>query len=211
VIGIVASRVVEEVYRPTVLVALQGERGRGSGRSIPAFHLYEALRACARYLERFGGHRHAAGLEIKARDLDAFREAFREEGRARLSAEDLVPVMELDAELDPAGADVEVWRFVRHMAPFGLANPAPLFVARRARIVGPVEPVGLDHVRFGLASARAGRTRPAIAFHRPDLLEWLRPEMEVDLVYRLQESRSLGPGEPEAVVVDLRRGEGTDS
>lgn len=209
VVGIVASRVVEQVYRPTVLIAVSGEHGRGSGRSIPAFHLYDALRSCGRHLERFGGHRYAAGLEIRVKEVDAFRAAFVEEARTRLSPEDVVPVLSIDAELGPEGADAEVWRFLRHMGPFGLGNAAPLFVARGAAVSGPVETVGPGHLKFRFQTGGRGPGLPAIGFHMADGAEWLRPGSVIDAVYRLQ-ARGRGgrdaQREPEAVIVDLRPG-----
>lgn len=204
VIGIVASRVVEEVFRPTVLIALCGERARGSGRSIPRFHLYEALQACARHLERFGGHQYAAGLEIRPDNIGAFREAFQEEARSRLRPEDLVPILEVDAELDPARVDAGVWKFVRSMAPFGIGNPTPLFLARRARVAGPVEVVGPGHLRLRLGGEN-GTGLAAIGFDMAESARWVLPGVEVTAVYRLQEARESGPL-PEAVLLGLRPG-----
>jgi single-stranded-DNA-specific exonuclease len=203
VIGIVASRIVQEVFRPTVLIALGGERGKGSGRSIPGFHLYEALRACARHLDRFGGHKGAAGLEILAGELDAFRDAFAREARARLTPDDLRPVLAVDAELSPSNATREVWRFARHMGPFGLGNEAPLFLARDALAVGPIETVA-GHLRLRLADARGGAPLPAIGFGLAETAAWVRPQTRLDIVYRLQDRGPRGPGEPEAVLLDLR-------
>ncbi len=205
VIGIVASRVVEQVYRPTVLIAWEGPRGRGSGRSIPGFHLYEALRACGGHLDRFGGHRHAAGLEIRREAIGAFREAFVGAARARLSPQDLRPVLELDAELSPEAVCPEIWRFVRHFAPFGLGNPAPLFAARRTVVGGPVEVVGADHLRLVLTTREGGRL-PAIGFQMAGAAEWAKPGVRVDAAFRLQERRG-GLGGLEAVLVALRAGE----
>lgn len=209
VVGIVASRVVQAVFRPTVLIALSGERGKGSGRSIPGFHLYEALRACSGHLERFGGHKNAAGLEIRAGEVDAFRAAFQQEARARLAADDLRPLLAIDAELRPSAADAEVWRFVRPMGPFGLGNEAPLFLARDAVVHGPVELVGSGHLRMRLADGPADRALPAIGFGIAESAGWVKPGMRVDAVYRLQDRRrgaaDTGSGaEPEAVLLDLR-------
>jgi single-stranded-DNA-specific exonuclease len=205
VIGIVASRIVERVYRPTVLVALEGERGRGSGRSIPGFHLYDALRSCARHLLRFGGHRAAAGLEVRASDLEGFRVALGAEARARLCADDLVPVLGVDAELRAREAtSAEVWRFVRHMAPFGLGNPTPLFAVRGALVEAPVELVATHHLRFGLVLEPGAPPLPAIAFGAADRADALRPAARVDVLVRLQERRRGDECQPEAVVVDLR-------
>lgn len=211
VIGIVASRVVEALFRPTVLIALCGERARGSGRSIPGFHLYEALQACAGQLERFGGHQYAAGLELRRDRVEAFREAMQEQARLRLRPEDLVPMLDVDAELDPGGVDVTVWAFVRSMAPFGLGNAAPVFLTRGARVAGPVELVGSGHLRLRLedrAGGAGGTAAPglrAIGFQMADSARWVVPGAEVTAVYRLQEARDGGPL-PEAVILGLQSG-----
>jgi single-stranded-DNA-specific exonuclease len=192
---------VQEIVRPTVLIALSGEHGRGSARSIPALHLYETLQACASHLERFGGHRAAAGLEIRAAHVDAFRAAFQDAARLRLTEDDLRPELALDAELAPGAAAGELWRFVRHMGPFGIGNDAPLFLTRGAAVLPPVEVVGERHLRMRLGDASAWI--PAIAFQAAEAASWVRPGARVDAVYRLQERRAPEPG-PEAVLVDLR-------
>jgi single-stranded-DNA-specific exonuclease len=209
VVGIVASRVVQEVFRPTVLIALSGERGRGSGRSIPGFHLYEALRACAPHLDRFGGHRSAAGLEVRAAQVDEFRAAFQREARRRLAGADLRPVLAIDAVLRPSEAVADVWRFVRSMAPFGLGNEAPLFLARDTVVAGPVETVGAAHLRLRLADGPGDPSLPAIGFGVAEGWSWVKPGAHVDAVYRLQDRRrtrgdSKGTAEAEAVLLDLR-------
>src|SRR5690606_13901970 len=110
VIGIVASRVVEQIHRPTVLIALGEEEGQGSARSVPGFHLYEAMRACSEHLLRFGGHRAAAGCSLAPAKLEAFRAAFDLEARARLTPEQLVPEVRIDLEVALAEVDAELYR-----------------------------------------------------------------------------------------------------
>ncbi len=135
VVGIVASRMVDLYHRPTVLIALQEGSGRGSGRSIPNFHLHDALRACSEHLLKFGGHKYAAGLAIDEATLAAFVDAFEEVAAGTLTVEDLLPELAVDAQLEPAEVTVELARDLASLAPFGMANPEPVFLLRDLAVV----------------------------------------------------------------------------
>ncbi len=130
VIGIVASRLVERYYRPVVLVALEGEIGKGSARSIPGFDLYQALNQCGYLLERYGGHEGAAGFSIRASNLEVFREKLNRLAFEWLSAGDLVPVTTVDGEVGADDLDIDLARELRGLEPFGLGNPAPVLLCR---------------------------------------------------------------------------------
>jgi single-stranded-DNA-specific exonuclease len=144
VIGIVASRVVEQIHRPALLIAEDPAtgRGRGSGRSIPAFDLHAGVSACAPLLERFGGHRQAAGLDVRLERIPELRERFNTFARSVLQPEDLVAEVPVDMELELADATAELCRLLRHCGPFGIGNPQPVFVARRCRSGAPPREVG---------------------------------------------------------------------
>ena len=152
VIGIVASRVVEVLHRPTVLIALaaDGSRGRGSARSIPGFHLYDALHSCAHHLDRFGGHKYAAGLEIAAERIPAFREELQAYAYERLSPDDLIPELHYDMELRLPDANAQLHQLLRHFGPYGVGNPSPVFVARGVRVAGEMREVGDGHAKLDL-------------------------------------------------------------
>lgn len=170
VIGIVASRLVERFHRPTFLIALDGAKGKGSGRSPKIFHLYEGLKACADLLEGYGGHRQAAGLSIKADRVDALSERFETVARAQLRAEDLVPVTAVDAEFDLSLIDAQTMAEVRRLEPYGQGNPEPIFLTQQAqilslRIVGGSPLLGKPgHLRLVLRSSHGGRPVDAIGF-----------------------------------------------
>ena len=134
VIGIVASRLVDLFHRPTILIALKEGNGRGSGRSIPSFHLHDALHACSEHLLKFGGHRHAAGLAIEEATLAAFVDSFDAIADGLLSPEDLTPVLAIDAELAAGELDMELAGVLDRLAPFGMGNPEPVFMLRGARV-----------------------------------------------------------------------------
>jgi single-stranded-DNA-specific exonuclease len=206
VIGIVASRLVEKYYRPTVLIALDGDAGRGSGRSIPGFHLYEALKACEAHLEQFGGHRYAAGLRIRAERLDAFREAFHEVARARLAPEHLLPSLRIDVQMPVERVSAELWRFLAHFGPYGQGNPRPTFLARNVGLRGAPEVVGEGHLRLRL-DAGQGVASDAIGFGMADLTSWLDGGSRVDIAYHLGVRSWQGVEYIQAQIIDVRPSE----
>jgi single-stranded-DNA-specific exonuclease len=166
VIGIVASRLVERYHRPTVLIALMEDGlGKGSGRSIPGFHLLDALVDCSRYLVRFGGHRHAAGVAVKAEHVEAFAEAFEETACGMLSASDLVPLLTIDAEVEPGDVTKELALELKRLEPFGMGNPEPILMLRSMTVVER-RVVGESHLR--LRVTKGGCSFIAIAFNLAD-------------------------------------------
>jgi single-stranded-DNA-specific exonuclease len=156
--------VVERFHRPAVLVGVAGGVGKGSGRSISAFHLHDALASCAGHLRKFGGHRHAAGVTLAPEDIPAFREAFERHAASVLGDDDLVPRTRIDAWVDAASLDDRAATDLEKLAPFGAGNPEPVFGVRvrpsRARQVGAA---GV-HLKLVLAD------RDAIAFQMGDRL-----------------------------------------
>jgi single-stranded-DNA-specific exonuclease len=135
VIGIVASRLVQLYHRPTILISLKDGTGKGSGRSIPALHLYEALQSCAGHLVQFGGHRQAAGLSIDPATLEQFAEHFDQVASGMLSPEDLLPELLLDGEVAPEEITESLVSTLVQLAPYGMGNPEPLFLLAGARVV----------------------------------------------------------------------------
>ena len=153
VIGIVASRLVERYQRPTILVALQGERGRGSGRSLPGLDLNSVLTQCGDLLEAFGGHAFAAGLTVRREHLPALRERFETLVHARLRPEDLVPQLTVDAEVQLSECDLALADWLERLSPHGLGNPEPVFMVRDARATKVTTVGGGKHVRMTVADA----------------------------------------------------------
>jgi single-stranded-DNA-specific exonuclease len=209
VIGIVASRVVEHVHRPVILIAEDAEsgRGRGSARSIPAFDLYAGVHACAPLLERYGGHRQAAGLDVRLDRIDELRRRFNEHARAVLTPDDLVPEVFVDLEIGLHEANAELHRLMRHCGPFGLGNPQPVFVVRNAGIAGyPQEVGGGQHIKLMLAQ---GETRlPAIGFRMADRLRSIDfSRTRLDAAFHLHEDRWNGRARLQARLVDVRAAE----
>jgi len=163
VIGIVASRLVERFYRPTVLLAIDNETGiaRGSGRSIRGLDLYEAFKACSRVLEGYGGHRMAAGLSIRAEQIPAFAEQFEAAVRSATRPQDFVPETRVDAELRLGEVDERLVQDLEQLEPHGPGNPEPVFLCRRVRVVSR-RTVGEHHVKLYVRDG--DRALPAIGF-----------------------------------------------
>ena len=203
VVGIVASRVVELVHRPTVLVALEGNRGRGSGRSIPEFHLLEGIRACGHHLERFGGHHQAAGMELLRDRLPGFREALNLEARKVLERVDLRPTLRVEVDVGLGELSWDLHRYLRHLGPHGIGNPRPLFAARAVTLAVQPRTVGAGHLKLRLRQGGAeldaigfrlaGRFPPGILGQGP-----------LDEVFQLQVNEYRGQRQLQANVKDLR-------
>jgi single-stranded-DNA-specific exonuclease len=200
VIGIVASRMVERHHRPMVVVALDGEGGgRGSGRSIPGFDLLAALEQCSEHLERFGGHRAAAGLELRAENLEAFQRAFAAHANSVLGPEDLKRTEQIDAMVGGAGLGLELAEELGQLAPFGLGNPAVRLLVPGAHITD-VRPMGKGkHARFNLHSG--AHRALGVAFGRSSL--GVREEESVDAAVKLEINHWNGSVEPRIVLREL--------
>ncbi|MEJ2216603.1 MAG: single-stranded-DNA-specific exonuclease RecJ [Gemmatimonadota bacterium] len=202
VIGIVASRLVEKVHRPTALIALRGDgHARGSARSIPGFDLYAAIRDCGEHLERYGGHRAAAGFDIRPDRIDAFRAAFDARARAMLTDDQLVAEVGVDLELSLGAADQELYRYLRHMAPFGIGNPTPVFVTRGVDVSG-ARRVGDGHVKMRLLQDGAGLD--AIGFRMADRYAAIEADGRLDVAFQLQEDHWRGRVRLQAKLVDMQ-------
>jgi single-stranded-DNA-specific exonuclease len=201
VIGIVASRLAERHHRPAIVVSLDGEGGgRGSGRSIPGFDLLAALDVCSEHLVSFGGHRAAAGLELRAESLDAFREAFAAHAAEVLGPDELLKTERIDAMVGGADLGLELAEELGRLGPFGMGNPGVRLLVPSAR-VRDVRPMGQEgkHSRFSLHSGahRAvgvafGRARIGVAEDEP-----------VDAAVRLEVNHWNGSVEPRLVLREL--------
>ncbi len=168
VIGIVASRIVEEFYRPTLILCDEGSVVKGSGRSIKEFHLYEGLSACADILLGFGGHRQAAGMSLAHHNLDALRERFDTVVRKDCGPEPLTPTLKLDAELGFAAAsDFALLKELELLQPFGMGNAEPTFASPALEVCG-YRVFGKKHVQLDLKDPGCGITLRAKAWRQAD-------------------------------------------
>ena len=201
VIGIVASRLVERFHRPVVLIASGGggTEWKGSGRSIGSFDLHGALAACARHLERFGGHRAAAGLSIRTEQLEPFAAAFGAHADSVLTDDDLRPVTVIDAVVPASALTLELAQELDRLAPFGLGNPDVTLLVASCEAVEPATVSEGKHLRFRVR--QHGRDcGSAIAFGMGSQFDRLRPDSRYDLAFRLKENRWNGTVAPQLVV-----------
>lgn len=203
VIGIVASRLVERIHRPVVLVALDGEGGRGSARSIPGVHLLRAVEAGRQYLARFGGHSQAAGLELDRKDLSSFRSAFNESVREQLQGRIPRPWVGGDQELALAEANDDLHSLLRYVGPFGIGNPRPVFWARGLKVVRAPKVVGGRHLKLRLGDGP--HELEAIGF---GLAARIPPASvgtgRMDALFQLRQNEYRGKRTLQARLLDLR-------
>ncbi len=185
VVGIVASRVVERFHRPAFVLGIENGVVQGSGRSIRAFHLLDALETMPELFTKFGGHRQAAGVTFASANLEEFRERFRAHAATLLSAADFEPALEADAEIqfreisDPAVAEV------LNLAPFGFGNPSPVFIARGVEVVAPPDVRKEKHVFVRLKSD--GRLIRAKAWNFAAREGEFSPGTPIDVAFQFEE------------------------
>jgi len=154
VIGITATRIVERYNRPTIVIAREGDEAFGSGRSIRAFHLLEAVESCGKLFSRYGGHSHACGFAMPAANVPELRTRLDEFARTKLTLADFDPVLDLDAELGLADVTPELFQALELLEPYGMGNPEPVFAARGVQLTAPPRILKEKHVKLKL---RAGQ------------------------------------------------------
>jgi single-stranded-DNA-specific exonuclease len=202
VIGIVASRLVERFGRPVVMIAASSDGWKGSGRSVPAFDLHGALAACSSHLERFGGHRAAAGLSIATAELEPFAEAFGDHADRLLTEDDLRREIVVDAVVPASALTLALAEELDRLAPFGLGNPDVTLVVTGVEAFEPGTVGEGKHLRFRVR--QHGRDAgSAIAFGQGRKLERVRDGGRFDLAFRLKENRWNGASAPQLVVRQL--------
>ncbi len=202
VIGIVASRIVEQTSRPAFLIAVHDGVGKGSGRSIGAFDLHAALVACDDLLIKHGGHRAAAGLTIDAARIPEFAARFNALARERLVRDDLVRELKLDLELPLEEATPDLEKLLRHFEPFGMGNPGPMFVARGVRVAVGATKLGTD----GIKAQMAGPAGPieAVGWGMADRARELAAGRVVDIAYKLERNEFRGVSKLQLGLSDFR-------
>jgi single-stranded-DNA-specific exonuclease len=198
VIGITATRVVEKYGRPALVLSREGEESHGSGRSIPAFHLLNALESCHELFSRYGGHAHAVGFALPAANVQMLCERLDTYARARLTLADFEPQIEVDAALPLEGVTPELHQALCLLEPFGMDNPEPVFTARAVRLMAPPQLVKDKHVRLRVAAAAPASGRqgaggaPALLTPRchPDAAAIPKRRIEATLTTEAPEPRA---------------------
>ena len=202
VIGIAASRIVEEFGRPTILISLDGEEGKGSGRSISAFDLHAALGESRDLLLRYGGHRAAAGLTIARDRVEDFASRFNDVARRWLDPDDLVPELHIDLEVRLDDVTPELEAILRHLEPCGVGNPSPVLVARQAHLAAPPQLVGRTGLKLRLARARSDFI--VIGWEMGSRASELTMEQPFDIAFRLERDEWNGEFRLQGRLADFR-------
>ena len=206
VVGIVASRLVEAYYKPTIIFTRStDDLITGSARSIKEFDVHTALEQCSDLLEHFGGHKCAAGVSVKPENLEAFKQRFEEVVEATLPVEDMVPEIEIDAEID-FGRHItpKFLRILKQFSPFGPDNNVPVFLSRHLVDTGYPRVVGSNHLRFSAISlVSRSRSFPAIAFQLGQHFPRMKKGEEFSICYTLEENYWNGKTEIQLNVKDI--------
>ena len=202
VIGIVASRLVEEFGRPTVLIGLEGDEGKGSGRSISRFDLHAGIGRCRHLLKRFGGHRSAAGVTIARDQVAAFAQCFNESARAELSPDDLVPELRVDMEVALSDLTPGFEALLRHLEPCGVGNAAPVLMTRGVRLATPPRSVGQGGLKLRLQTE--GEPLDALGWSLGARIGEIDVNRPLDIAYRLERDEYQGVSRLQAKLADFR-------
>ncbi|MBL7801441.1 MAG: single-stranded-DNA-specific exonuclease RecJ [Chitinophagales bacterium] len=201
VIGIVASRLTEHFYRPTVVLTEHEGKVTGSARSVKGFDLYEALYACREQLIQFGGHKFAAGLTMLPEKVNDFRNHFERVVSASITPEQLIPEIEIDAEINFSDITPLFYKLINEFAPFGPDNMKPVFVAKHVKETGWSKLLKDRHIKFSLK--QNGVTLSGIGFDMAHKMELLK-ENEIDVVFQIEENEWQGNKSFQLMVKDIR-------
>lgn len=210
VVGIVASRLVEVYYRPTIVLTQSNGFITGSARSIQGFDLYEAIESCSDLLENFGGHMYAAGLTLKKENFNAFCERFENFVAAKITKEQLIPIINIDAYLDFKQITPKFFRLLKQFQPFGPGNLSPVFITENVYDNGNGRKVGTDsgHLKLELIQEdEPNRPISAIAFNRSEHFDHLHGGNPVDICYSIAENFYRGIANTQLRIKDIKNRE----
>ena len=202
VVGIVASRLIEQYYRPTVVLTQSGEYAAGSARSVPGFNLYEAVHACQEFLLGYGGHFAAAGLTLELNNVEAFRKKFEEVVSSSISEDLLIPEIVIDAEINFSDIHWSLHNILQQMEPFGPDNLRPVFITRNVLDTGYSKIVKEDHIRFSLKQNNVVYT--GIGFNMAQKFHLLQMKKPIDIVFKIDENEWNGNKSLQLRMIDFR-------
>jgi len=205
VVGIVASRVIEHYYRPTIILTQSGEFAAGSARSVPGFNLYEAIHACKEHLLGYGGHFAAAGMTLETDKIDAFRLKFEEVVASTIHPDLLIPEIVIDAEISFRDITWLFYNILCQMEPFGPENLRPVFISKNVVDTGYSKIVKEQHLRFSVR--QNGVTFTGIGFNMADKYDLLKNKLPVDIVFKIDVNEWNGEKNLQLRVIDCRAGE----
>jgi single-stranded-DNA-specific exonuclease len=207
IVGIVASRLIETYFRPTVVLTQSNGFATGSARSVPGFDLYQAVESCSDLLENFGGHMYAAGLTMRPENVEEFTRRFNDYVEAHIDPQMLVPQVDVDAELLFSEITPAFRRDLKRFEPFGPGNSAPVFVTRGVSNRGDAKLVGAEceHLRMDLTQRqKPNTTLQCIAFQQPEHFEWIHSGRPIDVCYQIVENHYRGTVSTQLRIKDIK-------
>ena len=190
VVGIVASRVTEMYYRPTVVLSCQDGMASGSARSVAGYDIYDAIKSCRDLLENFGGHTYAVGLSLKVENIPEFRRRFQQYVCEHILPEQTEALMEIEAEIDFKDITKKLHNDLKKFAPYGPDNPKPLFCTRNVYDYGTSKVVGKqqEHIKLELVDSRSSNVMNGIAFGQSAAARYIKSKRSFDIVYTIEEN-----------------------
>ncbi len=205
VVGIVASRLIEKYYRPTIVLTQSNGKATGSARSVKDFDVYNAIEACSDLLEQFGGHKYAAGLTLKLENLEAFKQRFEEVVSSTIEDHMLVPEIAIDAELDVNEITPKFYRILKQFEPFGPGNMSPIFLSEGLVDKGFVRIVGKNHLKMDIQSAKTPKQNfSAIAFAQANHFDDVLRKKKFNACYAVEENEYNGKVSLQLNVKDMK-------
>jgi len=208
VIGIVASRCIENYYRPTIILTESKGMAAGSARSVKGFSVYNAIEACSDLLEQFGGHKYAAGMTMPIENIPAFQKKFEEVVAKSIDPEMLIPEIEIDAELELAAIEPKFYKVLKQFAPFGPVNMKPTFISKRVYAKANARIVGNDHLKLEvIANQNDFQGIAGIGFNLGNKMDLIRSGEPFDVAYHIEENEWQGRTTLQLMVQDIKPSE----
>lgn len=202
VLGIVAAKLTDRFHRPAIIISVIDGMGKGSGRSIEGFHLFEALFEAREYLQGFGGHQRACGLSVSQANIEHFRKEINRIALQRIHPEDLLPCLHIDMDLELSDLSIELLRQISLLEPFGQANPQPLFLSSNLKVQSRPVIMGRDTLKFWVSDGKV--TYPALGFRKACYFDLINSAQAVNLAYRLSLDNWNGNNQLQLEIEDVR-------
>jgi single-stranded-DNA-specific exonuclease len=208
VIGIVASRLTEVFYKPSVVLTYTGGLATGSARSVTGFDVYKAVESCRDLLENFGGHTYAAGLSMKAENVPIFRERFEAFVAEHITSEQMLPVIDINAEIDFKDISNKFYSDLKKFNPFGPNNEKPVFCTHNVYDYGTSKVVGRgqEHIKLELVDNKSNKVMNGIAFGQSSHVRFIKTKRSFDIVYTIEENTHK-KGEVQLQIEDIKPNE----
>ncbi len=205
VVGIVASRLIEKYYKPTIVLTYSDGKVTGSARSVKDYDIYSAIEQCSSLLEQFGGHKFAAGLTLKKENVDTFSQKFEEVVSATISEDQLIPQILIDTAIEFHEIQPKMLRILKQFAPHGPENMTPIFCAYRVFDTGWAKIVGNNHLKLELYQKSNPNIRfSAIGYDKGDYVNFFKEQRPMDIVFKIQDSEFNGKTILQLIIEDVR-------